>query len=179
MREWALQGGPGTEPEPETGTVFSGTERGTGTRRNRFPGTETGTGTVLSVKLYENTQKKKPSLEEPPEPKTGIARTVPSPNRNRTEPNRGHPGFATPRRCPNLTLPPLQKNFVNIFFVLAWEFCIEKWRGFLVNFFWSPFPTKRSTKTPQKIRGKFGAKFGAKFGTKIRKIRGTFVLRLF
>ena len=60
------------------------------------------------------------------------------------------------------TLPALQKSFVNIFFVFAWEFCIEKWRGFLVNFFWSPSPTKRSTKSPRKIRGKFGAKFGAK-----------------
>ena len=69
---------------------------------------------------------------------------------------------------------------VNIFFfVFAWEFCIDKWRGFLVNFFWSPFPTKRSTETPQKFRGKFGAKFGAKFGTRTRRIRGTFVLRLF
>ena len=29
--------------------------------------------------------------------------------------------------------------------VFTWDFCIEKWRGFLVNFFWSPFPTKRST----------------------------------
>ena len=75
-----------------------------------------------------------------------------------------------------VTLPDLQKNFVNIFFVFAWEFCIEKWRGFLVNFFWSPSPTKRSTKRPRKIRGKFGAKLGAKFGT---KIRGTFVLQLF
>ena len=28
-------------------------------------------------------------LKEPPEPKTGTARTVPPPNRNRTEPNRG------------------------------------------------------------------------------------------
>ena len=32
-----------------------------------------------------------PFKEEPPEPKTGAARTVPSPNRNRTEPNRGLP----------------------------------------------------------------------------------------
>ena len=32
------------------------------------------------------TQEKDPSLEEPREPKTG---TAPSPNRNRTEPNRG------------------------------------------------------------------------------------------
>ena len=58
------------------------------------------------------------------------------------------------------------------FFVFAWEFYIEKRRGFLVNFFWSPSPTKRSTKS---LRGKFGAKFG----TRIRKIRETFVLQLF
>ena len=77
------------------------------------------------------------------------------------------------------TLPALQKHFVDFFFKFAWEFCIEKRQGFLVNFFWSPFPTKQSTKTPEKIRGKFGAKFGAKFGTKIRKIRGLFVLHLF
>ena len=79
----------------------------------------------------------------------------------------------------NVALPALQKNFVNIFFVFAWEFCIEKWRGFLVNFFWSPSHMKRSTKSPRKIRGKFGAKFGAKSGTKIPKIRETFVLQLF
>ena len=29
-----------------------------------------------------------------------------------------------------ITLPALQKHFVNIFFVFGWEFCIEKWRGF-------------------------------------------------
>ena len=34
---------------------------------------------------------KTPFAEEPPEPKTGTAWTVPSPNRNRTEPNRGLP----------------------------------------------------------------------------------------
>ena len=83
------------------------------------------------------------------------------------------------RKRPIIDLPALQKNFMNIFFVFAWEFCIEKWQGFLVNFFWSPSPTKRSTKSPRKIRGKFGAKSGAKFGTKIRKIRETFVLQLF
>ena len=32
------------------------------------------------------------SPEEPSEPKTGTARTVPRTNRNRTEPNQGHPG---------------------------------------------------------------------------------------
>ena len=66
-----------------------------------------------------------------------------------------------------------------MFFVFAWEFCIEKCRGFLVNFFWSPSPTKRSTKNPRKIRGELGAKFGANFGMKTRKIREeTFVLQL-
>ena len=85
----------------------------------------------------------------------------------------------TIKRSQIVTLPSLQKTFVNFLFKLAWEFCIENCGGFLVNFFWSPFPTKRSTKTHQKIRGKIGAKFGAKFGTKIRKIRGTFVLQLF
>ena len=71
------------------------------------------------------------------------------------------------------------EEFCEYFSVFAWEFCIEKWRGFLVNFFWSPSPTKRSTKSPRKIRGKFGANFGAKFGTKIRKIQETLVLQLF
>ena len=79
----------------------------------------------------------------------------------------------------DFTLPALQKNFVNIFFVFAWEFCIAKWRGFLVKFFWSLSPTKRSTRSPRKIRRKFGAKFGANFGTIIRTIRETFVLQLF
>ena len=41
------------------------------------------------------------------------------------------------------------ENFCgDFFFEFAWGFCIEKWRGFLVNLFWSPSPTKRSTKTP-------------------------------
>ena len=52
------------------------------------------------------------------------------------------------------------------FFVFAWKFCIEKWRGFLVNFFWSLLPTNKA----RKIRGEFGAKFGAKSGTEIEKM---------
>ena len=40
-----------------------------------------------------------------------------------------------PLRLPEVTLPPLQKHFVNIFFVFAWEFCIEKWRVFFGEFF--------------------------------------------
>ena len=66
---------------------------------------------------------------------------------------------------------------MSIFLVFAWEFCIEKWRGFWWIF--SGLHLPRCTKTHQKIRGKLGAKFGAKFGTKIQKIRGTFVLQLF
>ena len=69
----------------------------------------------------------------------------------------------------NVTLPALQTAFVEFFFGFAWECCIEKWGGFLVKFFWSPFPMKRSMKAPQKRRGKSGAKFGAKFRTTIRK----------
>ena len=46
-----FQGGPGTEPEPETGTVrtvFPETESGTGTAGTVFQKPKTGTGTVLS-----------------------------------------------------------------------------------------------------------------------------------
>ena len=86
------------------------------------------------------------------------------------------PPFGFPRKFYFASSP---EEFVNIFFVLAAEFCIEKWVGILLNFFWSPSPAKRSTKNPRKTRGKFGAKFGAKFGTKIRKnLRETFVLQL-
>ena len=80
------------------------------------------------------------------------------------------------RSLTNLYFASSPENVCEYFFVFAWEFCIGKSRGFLVNFLWSPFPTKRSTKTPQKIWGKFGEKSGAKSRTKIRKIWGTFVL---
>ena len=62
-----------------------------------------------------------------------------------------------------------RKDFVNIFSVFAWEFCIEKWRGFLVNFFWSPFPTKRSTKTPQKFGENSETNSGQNSGQKFEK----------
>ena len=45
-----------------------------------------------------------------------------------------------------ITLTALQKTFVDFFFEFAWEFCFEKWRGFLVIFFWSPFHTTGSNK---------------------------------
>ena len=63
------------------------------------------------------------------------------------------------------------ENFCGSFFEFAWEFCIEKWRGFLVNFFWSPFPTKRSTKNPQKIRGNSEQNSGQNSGRKFEKFR--------
>ena len=70
---------------------------------------------------------------------------------------------------PFVTLPALQKNFVNIFFVFAWEFCIEKRRGFLVNFFWSPFPTKRSTKSLEKFGENSEQNSGQNSGRKFEK----------
>ena len=48
-------------------------------------------------------------------------------------------------------LRPLQKHFVNIFFEFAWEFSIEKWRGFLVIFFWAPFPRNEAWKLLKKF----------------------------
>ena len=48
--------------------------------QNRFSGTETGTGAPLMLNCAE-THKKSLPAEEPPEPKTGTARTVPPPNR--------------------------------------------------------------------------------------------------
>ena len=61
------------------------------------------------------------------------------------------------------------EEFCEYFFVFAWEFCIEKWRGFLVIFFWSPFPTKRGTKTPQKIRENSEQISGKNSGQKLEK----------
>ena len=79
----------------------------------------------------------------------------------------------------DVALPARQKTLADFFFQFALGILHENGGKVLVNFFWSPFPTQGSTKTPQKIRGKFGAKFGAKFGTKILKNRGTFSLQLF
>ena len=83
MQKITRQGGSGTEPETGyVGTVFSGTEVGTGTVG------ATGTGTFCSTSIETE---KSFSRDEPSEPKTGTARTVPFTNRNRTEPNRDHP----------------------------------------------------------------------------------------
>ena len=70
-----------------------------------------------------------------------------------------------------VTLPALQKNFVNIFFVLAWEFCIDKWRGFLVIFFLVSVFHETKHENSSKISGKIRSKMQGKIRTKIRKIR--------
>ena len=77
-------------------------------------------------------------------------------------------------RCNFVTLSALQKTLVEFF--IAWGFGIENLRGFSVNFLWSPFPKKQSTKTPRKIRGFFAEQT---LGRKLTKIRGLFVLHLF
>ena len=85
-----VQGGPGTgnrNRKPEPSEPFS---QEPNAERNRFPGTKPEPEPSSLLNCTE-THKNPPSLEEPLEPKTGTARTVPSPNRNRTEPNRGHP----------------------------------------------------------------------------------------
>ena len=55
------------------------------------------------------------------------------------------------------------ENIYAFFFEFSWEFCIEELGGFLVKFFWSPFPTKRSTKTPRKIVQNSEQNSGRKF----------------
>ena len=55
------------------------------------------------------------------------------------------------------------EEFCEYFFAFAWEFCIERWRGFFVSFFWPPSPTKQSTKSPRKIRRNSGQNSGRKF----------------
>ena len=66
-----MQGGPGTEPEPETGTVgtvFPGTERGTRTAGTVFQGPKPSPSSLLHcTETHKN----------------------PKPESNRTEPNRG------------------------------------------------------------------------------------------
>ena len=83
----------GWPTEPETGTVgtfFPRAKSGTGTAGTSFQEPKPEPEPCLSVKTqlkYRETL----SQEEPSEPQTGTARTVPCTNRNRTEPNRGHP----------------------------------------------------------------------------------------
>ena len=79
------------------------------------------------------------------------------------------------RTCPeNLLCPPSRRFFVDFFLEFAWEFCIEKWRGFLVIFFWSPFPTKQSTKNSSKSSGKIRSEIRGKIRDENSKNSGNF-----
>ena len=57
---------------------------------------------------------------------------------------------------------------MNSFFVFAWEFCIEKWRGFLMNSFLVSVSREtkheKSSKNSGKIRGKIRAENSKKSG---------------
>ena len=62
---------------------------------------------------------------------------------------------------------------MNIFFFeFAWEFCIEKWRGFLVNFFWSLtlcFPRNEARKILEKFGENSEQNSGQNSGQKFEK----------
>ena len=87
-------------------------------------------------------------------------------------------------RCPPLrfpplvTLPALQKHFANIFFrVFAREFCIEKRRGFLVNFFLVSVSHETKHENSSKDSGKIRSRineFGAKFNFEPSRNSGHF-----
>ena len=71
-------------------------------------------------------------------------------------------GFNGPCHAKQISLPALQKTFVDFFFEFTWEFRIEKWRGFLVNFC-GAVPVsgvclevleENSGKAPEKLLGK-------------------------
>ena len=87
-------------------------------RRNCFPvnGTETRTS-IVPLCQTEPKGRKALSPEEPLEPKTGTARTVPPPNRNRTEPSLQCPWkilfcscLAIPLACYRIGFGPEARN---------------------------------------------------------------------
>ena len=92
MAKWVLdtmQDGPRSEPEPETGTVgtvFPETKEEPEPSELFFRNGNCNRNRPFLLKLYWN-RKKNLSREEPSEAKTGIPRTIPCMNRNRTEPN--------------------------------------------------------------------------------------------
>ena len=66
------------------------------------------------------------------------------------------------------TLPALQKNFVNILFEFAWEFCIENGRDFWWIFFGLRVP-RNETRSPWKIRENSEPNSGQNSGRKFEK----------
>ena len=68
---------------------------------------------------------------------------------------------------------------MDFFFEFAWEFCIEKWRGFLVNFFSGlRLPQNEARKVLEKFGENSEQNSGQNSGRNFRKIRETFVLPL-
>ena len=104
---------PNRSRKPEPSELFAGTEARTGTGRSRFPLTETGTA-PLCYKCTET--QRKPSLEEPPEPKTGTVRI------------RSRPGKPNQRKGQN-------EKFMNFaHFCEFWCFSLGKQARFTLNF---------------------------------------------
>ena len=66
-------------------------------------------------------------------------------------------------------MPALQKHFVNIFFVFAWEFCIEKRRGFLVIFSGLRFSRNEARKLLEKFGENSEQNSGRNSGRKFKK----------
>ena len=78
-----------------------------------------------------------------------------------------------------VTLPPLQKRFVNIFLRICLGILHWKMAGIFGEFFLVSVSHETKHENSSKNSGrKFGEKFGAKFGDKNSKNRGTFGLRL-
>ena len=77
-----------------------------------------------------------------------------------------------------LTLPALQKSFVNLFVVFAWGFGIEKLRGFLLIFSGLHFLGDKARKILENVGEISEENSGENSGRKFEK-SGTSVLQLF
>ena len=78
--------------------------------------------------------------------------------------------FSAPKRDSQvITLPALQKHFVNIFFVVAWEFCIDKGRGFLGIFSGLRFLGNKARKLLEKFGENSEQNSGGNSRTKFEK----------
>ena len=120
----------------------------TGTIRTIFPGTKSGTaGTVFQepkpelepcpfgktlLKYWETL-----STEEPSEPKTGTARTIPCTNSNRTKPNRGHPETRCCGACLGV-FSSTHKSIKRMGIKMASFWVLKTWH-FGARLFWYPF----------------------------------------
>ena len=142
-----MQDGPGTEPEPETrtiGTVSPETGRGPepsfsqNRNRNRH-----------HPFLLKHIEDKTFSRQQPSEPKTGTAGTVPCTNRNRAELKRGHPAYGTiwmQLFCLQLEVSCLQSSFFayscvwELFYLQLELFCLTI--GAFSTYSWSFFAAK-------------------------------------